>query len=291
MTDDPLAVDLTMGYSPCPNDTFAFHALTVGRVGHPGLRFAVRLADVEALNRLAAAAVLDVTKLSIAALGHVGDTYGLLDSGAALGFGCGPLLVGRAGAPPVPPPDEPVAVPGLWTTAHLLLGLFLGRPGRVEAMPFDAILPAVAGGRVRYGVIIHEGRFTYPAYGLTCLRDLGSWWEETTGLPIPLGGMAVRRTLGPGVATAVEGVLRASVAYAQAHPDESADYVRRQAQELSAEVVRRHIDLYVNAFSLELGPVGRSAVTTLLERARVAGLCPAMSRSPFLRDVPSPPVG
>ncbi len=265
---------LSLGYSTCPNDTFIFHAMTHGKVGDDSLRFQPVLEDVETLNRNARFQTLDITKLSFAAIGHLTKTYGLLRSGAALGRGCGPLIVARPGSDLSHLNRSKVAVPGEWTTANLLLGLFLSRPPATMAMPFDRIMPAVAGGTADYGVIIHEGRFTFESYGLVNLLDLGQWWEDETGLPIPLGGIAIRRTLGPAIAARVEQTIARSVRYAFGHPGDSRDYVISHAQEMADDVIDRHIGLYVNADSETIGPEGRAAIDMLFRRARQAGMMP-----------------
>lgn len=272
---------LTLGYSTCPNDTFLFHALAHRRIDMGDLRFDITLADVETLNRDAERSLLDVTKLSFAALGHLRDRYGLLRSGAALGRGCGPLVVARPGFDPGRLGRTPIAVPGLRTTAHLLLGLYLGETPPAVPMTFDLVMPAVLRGEFEAGVIIHEGRFTYENQGLEKVVDLGEWWEAETGLPLPLGGIAIRRDLGPQVARAVEKAIRESVIHAFAHPSDSAEYVRTHAMELSDEVTRRHIDLYVNEFTRDLGPQGERAVAALLDGAVARGLMPASSALPF----------
>lgn len=272
---------LTLGYSTCPNDTFLFHALAHRAIDMGALRFDITLADVETLNREAERSRLDVTKLSFAALGHLRGPYGLLRSGAALGRGCGPLVVARPGFDPRRLGETPIAVPGLRTTAHLLLGLYLKKTPSAMPMTFDLVMPAVRRGDFEAGVIIHEGRFTYQSHGLEKIVDLGEWWEGETGLPIPLGGIAIRRDLGPETARAVETAIRDSVAYAFAHPSASADYVRAHAMELSDEVTRQHIGLYVNDFTRDLGPEGERAVAALLDGAVARGLMPASSAPLF----------
>lgn len=266
---------LTLGFSTCPNDTFIFHALAHRLVNMNGLSYEIRLADVEALNQLAVAGRLDVTKLSFAAIGHLQDAYALLPSGAALGRGCGPLIVAKPGISLSKLGDTPIAVPGAWTTACLLLNLFSPHPVRTEAMAFDKIMPAVRDGKFDAGVIIHEGRFTYPQYGLTCLLDLGAWWEEKTGLPIPLGGIAAKRNLPADIVQKVQDTLKAGIVYAKDHPDAATDYISRHAQEMAPEVIRQHISLYVNAFTLDLGEEGRLAIETLFQKAAEKGLMPA----------------
>lgn len=271
---------LSLGYSPCPNDTFLFHALAHDRIACP-FRWHITLADVEALNQNARTARLDVTKLSFAAIGHLLPAYGLLRSGAALGRGCGPLIVAKADRGTAPIPEGPIAVPGLWTTACLLLGLYLKQPPETVVMRFDEIMPAVARGEVDAGVIIHEGRFTYPRYGLKQMVDLGQWWEEETGLPIPLGGIAIRRELGGRTACQVEEAIRDSVIYGFSNPEESEPYVRAHAQEMASDVVRQHIDLYVNQFTRDLGEAGEAAVRAFLEKGRAAGILPRFDGALF----------
>lgn len=265
----------TLGYSTCPNDTYIFEALVHGRVPCGDIGFEVVLKDVEALNQDARRGVLDFSKLSFAALGHLLPRYGLLRCGAALGRGCGPLIIARPGTDPNQLGRRPVAVPGLWTTACLLLGLYLGDRPLLAPMPFDRIMPAVASGEVPFGVIIHEGRFTYSDHGLEMIADLGRWWEAESGLPIPLGGIAARRDLPAGVVRTVDQALGRSVAHARRNPDDSRPYIRRHAQEMDPTVIDRHIELYVNAFSIDLGPEGEAAVAAFFQRARQAGLLPA----------------
>lgn len=267
---------LPIGLSPCPNDTFMIHALASGAVELPGFTVSPWLADIEALNERAIAGrdPLPVTKLSVHGFAHAMDRYRLLRAGAALGRGCGPLIVARTAVAVADLAGRRVAIPGRYTTAHLLLRLFA--PPTVEVVPlrFEAIMPAVAAGEVDAGVIIHEGRFTYPGYGLVEVADLGTLWEAATGLPLPLGVLAIERTLAAPPAEAVEEALRASILAAQARPEASADYVRRHAQEMDPEVCRQHIALYVNAYSLALGEEGEAAIAELLARGAAAGILP-----------------
>lgn len=272
---------LTLGYSTCPNDTFIFYAIAHGRIDLIGLSYDITLADVEALNQRAEVGLMDITKLSFAAMGHLLGTYGLLHSGAALGRGCGPLIVARPGFDLESLDKIPVAVPGARTTAALLLSLFSSRPLQMVPMTFDRIMPAIQSGEFEAGVIIHEGRFTYASYGLECLLDLGHWWETETGLPIPLGGIAIRRDLPKEVIKRVNDTLKESVSYAFAHPGEADDYITLHAQEMAPDVISRHIDLYVNDFTLDLGKEGRLAVEVLFQKARVKGLMPAGSLPVF----------
>ncbi len=253
---------LTFGYSPCPNDTFAFHALTFGLIDAP-FRIEPVLLDIEELNRRAHDGVFDLTKLSVGAFAGVGDRYRLLRSGAALGNGVGPLVVTKR----VMPFEEAVrgrlAIPGRETTAYRLLRLAAPALGEVIEMRYDRILHAVASGDVDAGLIIHESRFTYAEHGLTKAIDLGDWWERDTHLPVPLAGICARSTLDPALAFAAERAIRASVQYAFDHPDASRDYVAAHAQEMSADVCAQHIALYVNAHSLDVGEEGMRAIGRL----------------------------
>jgi 1,4-dihydroxy-6-naphthoate synthase len=255
-------VRLTFGFSPCPNDTFAFHALVHGLVD---ASFEVEpvLLDIEELNRRARSAELDVTKLSFGAAPGVGDAYRLLRSGAALGNGVGPLVVARERADRY----ERIAIPGRDTTAFLLLRLAWPEPGDVVEMRYDRILQAVAAGEVDAGLIIHESRFTYSEHGLVAVADLGDWWEDETGLPVPLAGIYAR---GDVPAEPVERAIRASVEYAFAHPEASREYVREHSQELSEEVCRAHIELYVNQYSVDLGEPGLAAIGRLASASLAA---------------------
>jgi 1,4-dihydroxy-6-naphthoate synthase len=267
-----METDLSLAYSPCPNDTFIFHALTHGLVSCGDRRFTVDLKDVEALNMAARQGRYHISKLSFAAIGHLLGDYGLLRSGAALGRGCGPLIVARPGIRLSDIKNQPIAVPGMWTTANLLLGLYLGRQPAVVPLRFDRIMPCIKEGDVDVGVIIHEGRFTYQDHGLEELLDLGAWWETATGLPIPLGGIAVKRSLPSGVVKDIERAIAASVQYAFHHPEASATYIRQHAQEMDPHVIDSHIDLYVNDFSIDLGHTGTKAVEHLFELAAQNGL-------------------
>lgn len=267
---------LSLGFSPCPNDTFIFDALIHGRVTCP-LRFQERLEDVETLNRLALAATLDVSKVSYHLLGHILNDYILLGSGGALGRGCGPLLVAREPIDPEQLSGKKIALPGEYTTAALLLRLFDPQLTDFVYLPFHRIMDAVADGSVAAGVIIHESRFTYPSYCVQKILDLGEWWERETGHPIPLGGIAARRSLSRETLLALERGIAQSVDYAFLHPEKSRAYIRAHSQEMSAEVCDAHIALYVNDFSRALGKEGEQAVRLLLQRAADAGIIPAWS--------------
>lgn len=273
---------LTLGFSPCPNDTFMFYPLVHGLVDTGGYCFNERLEDVETLNRLAVKGVLDVTKVSYAALGHIRNEYALLRAGSALGRGCGPLLVGKDQLDPTDLAGKTIAIPGRYTTAHLLLRLFNPGLENFIEMPFHEIMDAVLSGQADAGVIIHESRFTYQGFGLHQLVDLGEWWEQETGLPIPLGGIVARRSLGAETINAIEGALAAGVEYARTNPDAAAGYIREHAQEMSADVCAAHIGLYVNDFSRDLGNEGERAIGELLRRAEVAGIVPHSEAPLFL---------
>ena len=273
---------LTLGYSPCPNDTFIFDALVHGRVEAGGLRFTERLEDVETLNRLAAGAELDVTKISYGAIPHLLRDYVLLRSGGALGRGCGPLVVARREMSAEELAGARIAIPGRNTTANLLLRLFAPDAAAGVERVYSDIMPAVARGEFDAGLIIHESRFTYPQHGLVRVVDLGEWWERTTGLPIPLGGILARRSLGDEAIRGIEDGIRRSVEYAFAHPEASRPYVRAHAQEMDDEVTQQHIDLYVNRFSVDVAEEGARAIEALFARARDAGVIDDEVPSPFL---------
>ena len=276
--------ELTLGFSPCPNDTFMFYPLVHGLVDTGGLSYRERLEDVETLNQLALAGVLDISKVSYHALGHIRDDYALLRSGSALGRGCGPLLVASDSINPADLRGKTIAVPGRYTTAMLLLRLFDPALENFIVMPFNEIMDAVLSGNVDAGLIIHESRFTYQGFGLHKLLDLGEWWEAETGLPIPLGGIVARRSLGAETIAAIECALRSGVDYARSQPDEAARYIGLHAQEISAEVCAAHIDLYVNDFSTDLGEEGVRAITCLLLRAEQAGYIPPSAMPLFAQS-------
>jgi len=273
--------ELNIAFSPCPNDTFIFHALAHGLVpGAPKLN--VTYADIDITNGLAAEGKgPEVLKISYAALPWVLDRYKLLPCGGALGRGCGPLLLTGGGPLAVKRPaglaGRKIAVPSERSTAYLLFRLWAAQHipdgiGEIVVMPFDEIMPAVRDGIIDAGLVIHEARFTYPSYGLHMLTDLGSWWESDTGLPIPLGAIIARRDLDT---EAIAGWIRSSLQYAWDHPVASRDYVLAHAQELSPQVAKSHIDLYVNEFSMELDESGYAAIFALLERAAAEGLVPS----------------
>jgi 1,4-dihydroxy-6-naphthoate synthase len=262
-------VKLRFGFTPCPNDAFAFHALVHGLVPAP---FEVEpvLLDIEELNQRAAGVELELTKLSFGAATAAGDRYRLLRSGAALGRGVGPLVVAREAGSLEEAATGRIAVPGLETTAFLLLRLAVPALGEVVELRYDRILDAVVAGEVDAGLIIHESRFTYDEHGLVSVADLGEWWERETSLPVPLAGIFARGDLEPGLAGAAEAAIRASVEYAFANPEAGREYVRSLAHELSDEVCDAHIALYVNEHSVDIGDEGLAAIDRLLGRATAA---------------------
>jgi 1,4-dihydroxy-6-naphthoate synthase len=274
---------LTIGYSPCPNDTFIFYALVHGKVRIPGITFQERLEDVETLNNLALAGTLDFTKISYHALGHLRDRYALLRSGGALGRGCGPLIVAKPGTGLADLKQGIVAIPGNLTTAYLLLRLFDPAIKNIIVVPFDLIMEAVSQGKASAGLIIHESRFTYPIHKLDKILDLGAWWELFSGMPIPLGGILGKRSLGRDILLRVESGIRESLRYAQAHQQEVLQYCREHSRELDENVLRGHIDLYVNDFSLDLGCEGLAAVQRLLKEAEFQKIFPR-SEKPLLAE-------
>jgi 5,8-dihydroxy-2-naphthoate synthase len=264
-----------LAYSPCPNDTYIFAALTNGMLdGAPVVE--AHLADIDELNAAAERGDYELVKVSYGAVPYLTERYRILRSGGAVGRGCGPLLVARPENAPELFTDvkqKRIAIPGERTTAFLLLQMALGaRPKHIERMRFDEIVPAVIDGKVDAGLIIHESRFTYREAGLIAIADLGEWWENFTLLPIPLGAILVRKDVDLDEARRLGEAIRGSLAFARANPDRVMPYVREHAVEMSDDVMRRHIDLYVNEFTEDLGEDGMGAVSTLLARAREAGV-------------------
>jgi 1,4-dihydroxy-6-naphthoate synthase len=255
----------TLGFSPCPNDTFIFDALVNRKIDTEGLDFEVRLEDVETLNQWALQEKLDISKISYGVLPLVLDRYLLLDAGGALGKGVGPLLIAAKPMALTAVPESRIAIPGQRTTAHLLFSLAFPRASNKEFRVFSSIEEAVLSGEVDCGVIIHENRFTYQQKGLVKLLDLGEFWETETASPIPLGGIVLRRDLDPALSRKVNRLIRKSLDYAFSRYPSLPDYVKEHAQEMDAAVMRQHIDLYVNNYSLSLGLEGEKAVATLLK--------------------------
>ncbi len=275
---------LSLGFSPCPNDCFMFDAIVNKRIDLEGLDFSERLADVEALNTSAFAGEADVTKLSYHAYAYCIGNYVLLDAGSALGRNCGPLLISKR---PITQDEAAggslsIVIPGQYTTANFLLGLAFPLAKNTTELVFSAIEPALLNDQFDAGLIIHENRFTYEAKGLKKIIDLGEFWEGETGAPIPLGGIVIKRSLPDEIKQRVNRVLRRSVEYAFAHRAASLDYVRAHAQEMSDEVMYKHIDLYVNEYSVDLGPEGRRAVELLFVKAAATGIIPPANHGLFL---------
>ena len=256
---------LTLGFSPCPNDTFIFDALVHHKIDTEGLEFEVIFADVEQLNKWAFQRKLDITKLSYNAFTHCVHDYALLDSGSALGRNCGPLLIKQPNT--ILTKESKIAIPGKYTTANMLLGIAYPEYQNKVELLFSEIENKVLEGRIDAGLIIHENRFTYQEKGLSKVKDLGEFWEEETGLPIPLGGIVVKRELPLATFHKINRVLRKSVEYAFENPNSSADYVKFHAQEMGKEVVDAHIALYVNNYSISLREQGRKAVELLFEKS------------------------
>jgi len=272
----------SLAYSPCPNDTFIFAALTNGLL--PDVpHVEVVLDDVEALNIAAREGRHELTKVSYGAIPFLLDKYRILRSGGALGRGCGPLVIAREARELATFGEDAVfAIPGKMTTAYLLLRLALGREPKIRVMRFDTIVDAVKNGEVDAGLIIHESRFTYQNSGLKQVVDLGDWWESSTGNPIPLGAILARRDIADENAHAIDAAIRESLAFARTREPEIIDYVRAHAFEMNDDVMHAHIDLYVNEFSDDVGEAGIRAVDDLFARARAANLIPAGQRPDFV---------
>jgi len=263
---------LSLGFSPCPNDTFIFDAMLHGRIDTEGLDFEVFMEDVEALNRRAFAGDIAVTKLSYHAFAHLTHRYALLHAGSALGNNCGPLLVARKPMTDRQINAASIAIPGKMTTAHLLFSLAYPLASDKRETLFSAIEDAVLDGKVDAGLIIHENRFTYAQKGLVKLIDLGEYWERSTRLPIPLGGIVVRRDVPQAIQQKINRVLRRSVEYAFAHPVEVMPFVRQHAQSMDDAVMQAHIDLYVTDYTVDLGEKGRDAVQQMFRIALEKGV-------------------
>jgi len=273
----------TLAYSPCPNDTYIFAALTNGLL-HDAPPVRVQLEDIENLNNSALKADYELTKVSYGAIPMLMDKYRILRAGGALGRGCGPLLVARkgSGASLEDFRDKLVAIPGEMTTAFMLLRLAMGSRPQTLGLRFDRIVEAAADGAVDAGLIIHESRFTYQEAGLVQVIDLGDWWESQTGMPIPLGAILVRRDLDDGVARELNGAIIDSLRFARENDGAVMKYVREHATEMSEDVMRKHIGLYVNEFSEDVGDPGIAAVNELFSRAGAARVIPQATEADFV---------
>jgi 1,4-dihydroxy-6-naphthoate synthase len=267
---------LTLGFSPCPNDTYIFDAMVHQKVDTEGLDFEYFMADVEKLNGEAFAEKPDITKLSFNAFLHLAGRYLLLDSGAALGFGAGPLVISKNLTDFNELKGKTVAVPGVYTTANLLFSLAMKEEVHKKVLLFSEIENAILSGNVDAGVIIHESRFTYQLKGLHKLIDLGEFWEQLTGSPVPLGGIAAHNRLGAQVISKVNRCIRRSVEFANQHQGELNEFIRCNAREMDDSVMQKHIDLYVNEFSLSLGIQGKQAISQMFDFAIKAGIIPEM---------------
>lgn len=282
---------LTLGFSPCPNDTFIFDAMIHHKIDTEGLSFDVSYEDVETLNYKTFNEELDISKLSFHAYAYTIENYVLLDAGSALGFGVGPLLICKnkevldaalKSKEDGINSDLRVAIPGEYTTANFLLGLAFPKLQNKVLKVFSEIEPTLLNNEVDLGLIIHENRFTYQDKGLIKVMDLGDFWEKETGCPIPLGGIVIRRNLSDEVKAKVNRVLKKSVEYAFKHPKSGIDFIRKHAQEMSEEVMYKHIGLYVNKYSIDLGEEGKQAVQVLFEKALSLNLIPSTKKSLFL---------
>ena len=275
-------MNLTLGFSTCPNDTFIFDAMVNGRIDTEGLRFELHLADVEELNRLAFKAVIDITKVSYHAFAYLSDVYQLLTAGSALGYGNGPLLISKHKIYPDEINDLKIAIPGKYTTANLLLSLaFPNLKNKTEYL-FSDIEEVILSGEADAGLIIHENRFTYQSKGLKKIIDLGEFWEQQNGLPVPLGGIIVKRSLPHEISLTINRILRRSVEYAFQNPNDSLPFIQKHAQSMDEAVMRSHIQLYVNDFSLDLGIKGKEAITSLYEKSIEKLLFPPLQPNYFV---------
>lgn len=263
---------LTLGFSPCPNDTFIFDAMVNGKIDTRGLVFDYVLEDVETLNKWAFEEKLDITKLSYSSYLHLPHKYALLHSGSALGKGIGPLLIAKNPIDLSELANLHIAIPGENTTANLLLSLALPGVKNKKVYVFNEIEDAVLSGEVDAGLIIHENRFTYQAKGLSKLLDLGDWWEQNVHAAIPLGGIVARRSFDDKLLAGIDMVIKESVLYSWRHYPQLSDFITCHAQEMDEQVMRQHIELYVNEYTTDLGATGIKAVETMFAKAREAGI-------------------
>ena len=272
-------MNLTLGFSTCPNDTFIFDAMVNGRIDTEGLRFQLHLADVEELNQLGFSNTLDISKVSYHAFAYLSASYQLLTAGSALGFGNGPLLISKHKIFPDELDGLKIAIPGKYTTANLLLSIAYPNLISKKEYLFSDIEEVILSGEADAGVIIHENRFTYQSKGLIKIVDLGEYWEQLTGLPIPLGGIIIKRDLPRELRLTVNMVLERSVRYAFENPNDSLPFVKKHAQSMDESVMRKHIELYVNDFTADLGPMGREAITTLYDTSIEKSIFPPLQPS------------
>lgn len=273
---------ITLGFSPCPNDTFIFDALVHHKIDTEGLDVEVVLADVEELNLKAFYKELDVTKLSYHAYGYLTDDYVLLDAGSALGKGCGPLLVQHSKFQVQSLEDCSIAIPGKYTTANFLLSIAHPEATNKIEMLFSDIENAVLTGKVDAGLLIHENRFTYEQNGLKKIIDLGEYWENTTGALIPLGGIVMKRSFDSEIINKVNRLIRKSIEYAFENKNSALAYMQQHAQEMDEKIMMQHVDLYVNNYSIDLGKEGRAAVTKMFNLAQQKGVIPIIVNQLFV---------
>ncbi|MDX9947439.1 MAG: 1,4-dihydroxy-6-naphthoate synthase [Bacteroidales bacterium] len=273
---------LTLGFSPCPNDTFIFDALVNGKIDTEGLEFDYFLADVEELNRRAFNAHSDITKISCHAYAYASGNYLILDSGSALGYGSGPLLISRKPMRNEDVSNAVIAIPGKYTTANLLFSIAWPDARNKKEYLFSEIVNTLLEGKADAGLIIHETRFTYEEKGLVKIADMGEFWEKLTGLPVPLGFIVINRQIPGDIALKFNRILHRSIEYARKYSSQQQEFVTSNAREIEISVIGRHIDLYVNDFTLTLGPVGRKAVSELYHIAAEKGVIPELPESIFL---------
>jgi len=276
-------VNLTLGHSPDADDAFMFYALAHGTIDTGGLEFEHLLRDIETLNEWAAAGRLDVTAISVHGYAYVADRYAILPHGASMGDGYGPLVVAREPLSPERLRGRTIAVPGLRTSAYLALRLF-EREFQPRVVPFDAIMDAVAAGEADAGLLIHEGQLTHSDRGLHPVIDLGAWWKERTGLPLPLGVNVVRKELGAAVCRHVSAVLRESIRYGLEHRTAALRYALRYGRGLAEELADRFVAMYVNDWTLDLGEAGRESIRRFLHEGYEAGIVPVAPRIEFVGD-------
>ena len=275
---------LTLGFSPCPNDTFIFDAMIHGKIDTEGLDFQVEMADVEVLNKKAMQGTIDITKLSYHAYAYLTHQYQLLHSGSALGNNCGPLLIAKKQFKGEQVSALKVAIPGKYTTANFLLSYAFPTLNNREEMLFSDIENAVLAENVDAGLIIHENRFTYMEKGLLKLIDLGEYWETNTGLPIPLGGIVVRRNIPTDIQQKINRVLRRSVEFALQNPEQTLPFVRQYAQEMDDKVMMQHINLYVNDYTVNLGEKGKQAIRHMYQKAAELDIAKIQNEDIFIFD-------
>jgi len=274
---------LNLGFSPCPNDTYIFDAIVNKRIDLKGYSFDVQTADVEKLNKNAFEQILDITKLSFNAFAYVSENYQILNSGAALGFANGPLLISKRKIYSDEVPYIKIAIPGKYTTANMLLNIFWQpQKNNVHEYLFSDIEDAIQSNEVDAGLVIHETRFTYKKRGLLKIADLGEMWEKENNLPLPLGAIAIKRNLSQNIKTDISQIIRDSIEFANKNPEASKQYIKQSAQETSEEVTKQHINLYVNKYSVDLGNDGKSAINQFYKLGNSKNVCPKVVEPIFI---------